>query len=189
MKKSLIVLIVILAIVFIIGGIFVSAYNDMITMAEEVEAQWAVVETRLQRRFDLIPNLVASVEGIMSQEKEVFSSIADARARLAGATTLEERVEASNQLESALGRLLVVMENYPELKSAESVNRLMDELAGTENRISVERDRYNETVRKFNSSIKRFPRNIIAGMMGFEPKVYFEAEAGAERAPKVEFNK
>lgn len=182
-------LIIVLAIVVIIGIMVMSVvgvYNSMVTMSENVDAQWAMVESKLQRRYDLIPNLVNSVKGIMTQEQEVFGNIADARARLAGAATASEEVAASNELEGALSRLLVVMEAYPELRSVESVNNLMDELAGTENRISVERDRYNESVREYNSSIKRFPRNLLAGTMGFDPKLYFEATEGAETAPEVE---
>lgn len=182
-------LVVVIAIVAVLGIMFMSiagVYNSMVTMSENVDAQWAVVESKLQRRYDLIPNLVNSVKGIMTQEKEVFKNIADARAKLAGARTTPEEVTASNELEGALSRLLVVMENYPELRSVESVNNLMDELAGTENRISVERDRYNVAVREYNSSIKRFPRNMIAGSFGFEPKLYFEATEGAETAPKVD---
>jgi len=186
MKKSLIVIVTIVAVIAIIGASLAGTYNSLITKAENVDAQWAVVESKLQRRYDLIPNLVNAVKGIMAQEKEVFKNIADARAKMAGANTIDERVAASNQMESALSRLLVVMENYPQLRSVESVNRLMDELAGTENRISVERDRYNMAVREYNRSIKRFPTNIIANMMGFESKTYFEATPGAEQAPKVD---
>ncbi|KXG74275.1 LemA family protein [Thermotalea metallivorans] len=177
---------IVIAIALVVMSV-TGTYNRLVTKSEEVDAQWAVVESKLQRRFDLIPNLVESVKGIMNQEKEVFGRIADARAKMAGARTTEERVAASNELEGALGRLLVVMENYPQLRSAENVNRLMDELAGTENRISVERDRYNMLVKEYNKTLKTFPRNIIAGMMGFEPKPYFEAAEGAETAPKVKF--
>jgi LemA protein len=123
----------------------------------------------------------------MNQEQEVFGKIADARARMAGAQTTDERVEASNQLEGALGRLLVVMENYPQLRSAENVTRLMDELAGTENRISTERDRYNTVVKEYNEVIGKLPTKMFAGAMGFDKKPYFEATAGAENAPKVQF--
>lgn len=186
MSKALAVVIVIAVIIGILVISSIGAYNSMVTMSEDVDAQWAVVESKLQRRYDLIPNLVNSVKGIMDQEKEVFKNIADARARLAGAGTTEEEVAASNELEGALARLLVVMENYPELRSVESVNNLMDELAGTENRISVERDRYNTVVREYNGSIKRFPRNILAGVFVFQPKLYFEATEGAETAPEVQ---
>lgn len=186
MSKALIVVITLAVIIGIITLSSIGVYNSMVTMSEGVDAQWAVVESKLQRRYDLIPNLVNSVKGIMAQEKEVFKNIADARAKLAGAATTEEEVAASNEIEGALARLLVVMENYPELRSVESVNNLMDELAGTENRISVERDRYNTVVRDYNGSIKRFPRNILAGIFGFQPKSYFEATEGAETAPEVQ---
>ncbi len=188
MSRSLIVIIAIVAVIGLFGMFAMGTYNSMVTMSEEVDAQWAVVESKLQRRYDLIPNLVNSVQGIMDQEQEVFKSIADARAKLAGATTTTEEVAASSELEGALSRLLVVMENYPELRSVESVNNLMDELAGTENRISVERDRYNIAVKQYNSSIKTFPRNMIAASFGFEPKIYFEAVEGAETAPEVNFD-
>lgn len=187
MKGTSKVIIGIVVVVVLFVAFFAGTYNSLISKAEEVDAQWAVVESKLQRRFDLIPNLVESVKGTMKQEQEVFGRIADARAKMAGARTTEEQVAASNELEGALSRLLVVMENYPQLRSAENVNRLMDELAGTENRISVERDRYNALVKEYNRSIKTFPRNIIAGMMGFEEKIYFEAVEGAETAPQVQF--
>lgn len=186
MSRALIIAIIIIAIIGIAAMSFIGVYNSMVTMSENVDAQWAVVESKLQRRYDLIPNLVNSVKGIMTQEQEVFKNIADARAKLAGAATTSEEVTASSELEGALSRLLVVMENYPQLRSVESVNNLMDELAGTENRISVERDRYNISVREYNSSIKRFPRNMLAGMFGFESKPYFEAVEGAETAPEVQ---
>jgi len=187
MKKG--ILGVIIALVVIAGLLvmpLIGSYNNLVTLSENADQQWANVETVLQRRYDLIPNLVESVKGAMAQEQEVFGQIADARAAMAGASTVDEQVEASNQLEGALGRLLVVMENYPELRSNENVTRLMDELAGTENRISVERGRYNEIVADYNRKIKRFPTVIIAGMMGFDERAYFEAADGAETAPKVD---
>ncbi|AOT71295.1 LemA family protein [Geosporobacter ferrireducens] len=187
MKGTLKVIIVIAVILLVLGGLYGSTYNTLVTRSEQVDAQWAIVESSLQRRFDLIPNLVESVKGAMAQEQEVFGRIADARARMAGAGTVDERVAASNELESALGRLLVVMENYPQLQSIGTVNRLMDELAGTENRINVERNRYNEAVRTYNLAIKTFPRNLFAGMMGFETRHYFEAAEGAQEAPRVNF--
>jgi LemA protein len=163
-------------------------YNQLVTKAEGVDNQWAQVETQYQRRFDLIPNLVSSVEGIMEQEQEVFGAIAEARTKYSGATSVDEKAEAASGLESALGRLLVIIENYPELRSSENVMALMDELAGTENRISVERGRYNDLVRDYNVTIKRFPARLIAGMFGFEERAFFEAAEGAEEAPKVEIN-
>lgn len=161
-------------------------YNGFITQNESIDAQWAQVESQYQRRFDLIPNLVASVQGAMQQEQAVFTAIADARTRYAGAGTTEEKAAAATQVESALGRLLVVMENYPQLASIGTVQSLMAELAGTENRVSVERMRYNELVRDYNVSVKTFPGTLIAGMFGFDARTMFEAAAGAETAPKVE---
>ena len=180
--------IIILAILVAIGAIYAwSMYNKMVTASENVDNQWAQVETQYQRRFDLIPNLVESVKGIMEQEKEVFGNIAEARTRYAGATTNNEKAAAAGQVESALARLLVVMENYPELKSAENVQTLMIQLEGTENRISVERKRYNDIARDFNVMIKRIPAKFFAGWYGFEERNYFESVEGAETAPVVEF--
>lgn len=188
MKKGTIVLLVILAIIAIFVFSIFGSYNSLVALDEDVNTQWANVESKLQRRYDLIPNLVESVKGAMKQEQEVFTAIADARARLAGAGSLSERVEASNELEGALSRLLVVVENYPELKSNQNVTALMDELAGTENRISTERDRYNTVVRDYNAKIRSFPTNILAGMFGFNERPYFEATEGAEVAPEVNFD-
>lgn len=188
MKKGGIIIIVILAIICIFVLSTFGSYNSLVSLDESVNTQWANVESKLQRRYDLIPNLVESVKGAMAQEKEIFTAIADARAKMSGAQTTTEKVAASNQLEGALGRLLVVMENYPELKSNQNVTALMDELSGTENRISVERDRYNEVVKNYNSAIRRFPKNIMAGMFGFEKRPYFEATEGADKVPEVKFN-
>ncbi|HLU67875.1 MAG TPA: LemA family protein [Kofleriaceae bacterium] len=178
----------------VIGGIVlilvlfgVSRYNALVTANERVDGAWANVESKLQRRLDLIPNLVETVKGFAAQEKEVFTSIAEARAKLAGAQTPDQEVAAHNELSSALSRLLVVVERYPELKSNQNFIRLQDELAGTENRISVERDRYNEAVTEFNSMIKRFPNNIFAGIAGLDEREQFKAEAAAKEAPKVDF--
>jgi len=188
LKKGLIAVVVILVVIGIVLSMFFGSYNSLVSLDENANTQWANVESKLQRRFDLIPNLVESVKGSMAQEQEIFTAIADARARMAGATSLNEKVDASNQLEGALGRLLVVTENYPELKSNENVTALMDELAGTENRISVERDRYNEVVKEYNQAIRKFPKNIMAGMFGFDKRSYFEATQGADKAPEVKFN-
>ena len=182
---------IIVAIVVIIGASgmwYAKTYNSFVTLGNEVDSQWANVESKLQRRIDLIPNLVNSVKGIMEQEKEVFGNLADARAKLAGAGTINEKVEASTEVEGALSRLLMVMENYPELKSSENVSQLMDELAGTENRISVERDRYNEVVKFYNNKIQRFPSSIIANAKGYEKREFFRAQPGSEVAPTVDFN-
>ena len=164
-----------------------STYNRLVTARENVDNQWAQVETQYQRRLDLIPNLVESVKGIMKQEQAVFNAIADARTRYSGASTVDEKAAAAGQVESALGRLLVIMENYPQLKSAENVQTLMSQLEGTENRVSVERKRFNDMVRDFNLMIKRFPSNVLAGIFGFSERSYFESVSGAENAPKVEF--
>ena len=176
----------ILAVVFVIGAMFFGTYNRLVTKTTAIDGQWAQVETQYQRRFDLIPNLVSSTKGFLEQEKTIFEDIANARTRYAGAPNTEEKAQAASQLESALGRLLVIVENYPNLKSNETVARLMDELAGTENRINVERRRYNELVQDYNVTIKRIPTNFIAGMMGFGDRAYFEAAEGSEQAPKVE---
>jgi LemA protein len=164
-----------------------SVYNRFVVANETVDGQWAQVETQYQRRFDLIPNLVESVKGIFEQEQAVFGDLAEARTRYSGAVTVNEKVAAANQVESALGRLLAIIENYPQLRSAEAVQTLMTQLEGAENRVSVERRRYNETVRDFNVMVKRFPARLFAVLFGFEERVYFEAAEGAELAPQVEF--
>lgn len=176
------------AIVIVLALSLIGFYNRLVTQTQAIENQWAQVETQYQRRFDLIPNLVNSVEGIMAQEQEVFGLIAEARTRYSGAKTVDEKAAAATQVESALGRLLVVLENYPELRSSENVSQLMDELSGTENRIAVERRRYNDFVRVYNTTIKKFPANLIAGTFGFGERAYFEATEGAEQAPQVEIN-
>jgi LemA protein len=169
-------------------GLYVrSTYNGLVERSQAIDAQWAQVETQYQRRFDLIPNLVEATKGIFQQEQEVFGRLADARARYAGATQPNQRAEAATQVESALARLLVVVENYPALRSQENVTQLMDELAGTENRISVERQRYNERVQVYNNTVNRFPSNMIAGWFGYEARAYFQAAPGASVAPKVQF--
>jgi LemA protein len=181
---------IIIGVIAVVLGIFFwTTYNKLITANEQVNNQWAQVESQYQRRFDLIPNLVESVKGVMSQEQKIFGDLAEARTRYSGAATPEQKAEAAGQVESALGRLLVVMENYPQLKSAENVQTLMSQLEGTENRISVERMRYNDTVKSYNLMIKRIPTRWIAGMFGFSERSYFEAEKGAETAPKVDFGK
>jgi LemA protein len=176
-----------LVVAFIIGSMCVGAYNRMVTEREAVDKAWAQVENVLQRRADLIPNLVETVKGYAAHEKEVFESVAAARARLAGATTPEEATAANAGMTSALGRLLAIAENYPQLKANENFIRLQDELAGTENRIATERMRYNEAVRSYNTLIKRFPGNIVAGLFTFGEKDYFEASAESKEVPKVKF--
>lgn len=186
--KWLIPLGIIGVVALVLFGFFGGTYNNLNAKSKQVDGQWAQVEAQYQRRFDLIPNLVETVQGIFNQEQEVFTALADARARYSGAPTPEQRAEAANQVEGALSRLLVIVENYPELRSNESVMRLMDELAGTENRVSVERMRYNDVVRDYNTTVSSFPTNILAGMFGFKERTYFEAQAGAENAPQVDFD-
>lgn len=183
MKKSTIIILAVVAIVLVYGF---TTYNGLVTVNENVDTQWAQVETQYQRRFDLIPNLVESVKGIFNQEKEVFTALADARTKYSGAASVDEKAAAATQVESALARLLVVVENYPQLRSSESVQTLMVQLEGTENRVSVERARFNDSVRAMNLKVKRFPSNIFANIFGFDERAYFEAASGAENAPKVQ---
>ena len=182
-------LIGIIAVVVVAAMMLMGTYNSLVTQSQQIESQWAQVETQYQRRFDLIPNLVAATQGYLKQEQIVFDNIAKARQGYAGAKTADDKAVAAGELESALGRLLVIVENYPQLKSNETVLSLMDELAGTENRISVERKRYNELVQTYNTNIKTFPNVIVANFMGFREKKYFEVTTPeAENAPKVELN-
>jgi len=162
-------------------------YNSMVAMREQIEAALAQVENQLQRRNDLIPNYVETVKGYAKQETTIFTAIADARARIGSAQTVPDKIAANNELSSALARLLVVIENYPELKSSENFMRLQDELAGTENRIATERMRYNEAVRTYNVRIRQFPANLVAASFNFEAAPLFEAPASAKEAPKVKF--
>jgi LemA protein len=171
----------------IAGAMLWGTYNSLVTRSQAIDGQWAQVETQYQRRFDLIPNLVNSVKGIMGQEQTVFGQIADARTKYAGARTTDEKAAAGGEVESALGRLLVIMENYPQLRSIEAVTQLMDELAGTENRISVERGRYNRLVQDYNTAIRRFPTNLLASTFGFDAREYFKSVSGADQVPKVQF--
>ena len=188
MKKVIIVLVVIVFLVLWIGGTFVGHRNEMVRKRETVNAAWAQVDVVLQRRADLIPNLVETVKGFAIHEEKVFGDIAAARAAMSGAKTPQEKIAANGQLDSALSRLLVVVENYPQLRSNENFLRLQDELAGTENRIAVERRRYNETVQDYNTYISLFPSNIVASFSGFTRNdAYFKTEEGARQAPKVNF--
>lgn len=188
MKKGLIVVAVLGAIVLLVAGTVIKVRNGLVVANETITASWAQVENVMQRRADLIPNLVETVKGIAKQEKDVFSAIADARARLAGARSINEKIEANRQIESALARLLVVVENYPQLKSNQNFLQLQDELAGTENRIAVERLRYNEAVKNFNTMVGVFPNNVIAGLFNFQRRDdYFEASESAKAVPKVNF--
>ena len=178
------------AIVLIVGlslvGWVWGTYNNLATQNQIVATSWGDVQTQYQRRFDLIPNLVNATKGILVQEQKVFGAIADARTHYANsAPNSKEQVQATSQLDGALSRLLVVMENYPVLKSNENVKALTDEIAGTENRIAVSRDRYNQQVLTFNTLIVRFPGNLIAGMFGFQQKEFFKADTTAQAAPTV----
>lgn len=192
MKKSNgLALVVIIAIVVIISGWFIGTRNSLVSMREDVDMQLSQVETTLQRRSDLIPNLVETVKGYASHEEEVFTEIADARSRLSGSIEsgdIEAIGEANNELDSALGRLLAISENYPNLQASEQFIALQDELAGTENRISVARQYYNESVRNYNTTVQMFPTSLIAGMNGFYPVPYFEADEGATEVPEVSFD-
>jgi LemA protein len=180
---SLAVLVVVAA---ALGG---CSYNRFTTQEEAIKAAWAEVQNQLQRRSDLIPNLVETVKGFASHEEGIYKDIADARSRLLAAKTPEETIQAANQQTSALGRLLAVVENYPNLKANEQFNRLMDELAGTENRLSVARMRYNERIQEYNAATRRFPGNVTAKMFGFKQYPYFEAPPSATAVPKVDFKK
>ncbi len=179
--------------VLVIGAVAAGAsgcsYNTFTTQEEAIKSQWAQVENQLQRRSDLIPNLVETTKGFAQQEKDVFGAVADARAKMAGATTPGQKIEAANQESSALARLLVVVENYPQLKSNEIFARLSDELANTENRLATERMRYNEKVQEYNTGRKKFPGNITAKMFSFADYPYWEVPKDAKTAPKVNFGK
>lgn len=174
----------ILALLVVLG---VGSYNSLVTKDVAVNSAFAQIDNVLQRRADLIPNLVSTVKGYAAHEQQVFDNLAQARAQYAGARNPSQKIAAAGQMESALARLMVVVENYPTLKANENFARLMDELSGTENRISVERKRYNDSVQDFNTSVLRFPQNIIARLMGFESKKFFEAPEANRVAPKVEF--
>src|SRR5881227_1790592 len=165
------------------------SYNTFVSQEEAIKAQWAQVENQLQRRNDLIPNLVETTKGFAQHEEAVYKDIADARSKLLAAKSPEETIAAANQQTSALGRLLAVVENYPQLKSNEQFNRLMDELAGTENRIAVERMRYNQAVQAYNTARRQFPANLTAKVFGFKDYPFFEAPPEAKQAPKVNFSK
>ena len=188
MGKALIAVVVILVILLVLGGMYVGAKNEMVRKNEAVKSQWSQVDVVLQRRADLVPNLVETVKGIAGQEQAVFGEIARARSALLGSRSPQEKIAANNQLDGALGRLLLVVENYPQLRSNENFLRLQDELAGTENRISVERRRYNEIVQDYNTYIQLFPNSLFAGFAGFSRNdAYFKTDEGARQAPKVNF--
>ena len=188
MSKGLIVMIVLILIALAVFGQYVSVRNTLVTKNEAVKAAWSQVDIVLQRRADLIPNLVETVKGIAKQEQTVFGDIAKARSQLLSAGTPSEKIAANQQLDGALGRLLAIVENYPQLKSNENFLRLQDELAGTENRIAVERKRYNDALQDYNTYIQKFPANIFARWAGFKPnEAYFTATEGSRQVPKVDF--
>lgn len=188
MSKSLPILAVIAVVCLLVGGCGLSGYNNVIGLDEDVTASWAQVETQLQRRFDLIPNLVETVKGTAAQEKEVFIGVAEARNAYAKAGSTNEKVAAASMLERALGRLIAVREAYPELKSNASFMALMDQLEGTENRLTVARGRYNESVQQLNGTVRRFPGSIWASLAGVDQREYFEVDrAEVREAPKVDF--
>lgn len=179
--------IVVIGVALLIAVWVAGKYNAFVALDQKTDTQWAQVENQLERRFDLVPNLVSTVKGITKQELDVFTAIAEARTRYSGAQTTEGRVAAANEYQSALGRLLVITENYPQLRSSESFNALMAELAGTENRIAVERGRFNEVVGEYNVATRRIPGSLIAMIFGFDEKELFKADAAAQTTPVVDF--
>ena len=187
MKKLWIVVGVIALVMLITGGSCIGRYNGLVTAEEDIQEKWSQVENVLQRRADLIPNLVQTVKGFADHESEVFTAVADARSKLLGAKGPVATANANAGMGSALGRLLAISEKYPDLKSNQNFTRLQDELSGTENRIAVERKRYNEAVGTFNKTIRTFPNSMLAGMAGLEKQDYFTADATAKSVPKVEF--
>src|SRR6202022_4245857 len=189
MSKGWIVLIVLVVIVLAVFGQYVAVRNQLVAKDQAVKAAWSQVDIVLQRRADLIPNLVETVKGYAQQEVTVFGDIAKARSALLSAQTPSDKIAANGQLDGAIGRLLLVVENYPQLKSNENFLRLQDELAGTENRIAVERKRYNDTLQDYNTYVQQFPHNIFAAWAGFKPnEAYFTASEGSRQAPKVNFS-
>lgn len=183
MKKTLLIVGVIVVILALYSW---TSYNGLVTIRETATAQWQQVETQYQNRFDLIPGLVAATKGVLTQEQKVFNDIAQARTKYSGAQTVNDKATAATQVESALSRLLVIVENYPVLKSSETVRDLMTQIEGTQNRVTVERMRFNEYVKTYQVAIKRFPRSIVASLFGFEDLNYFEAQSGAEVSPTVD---
>ena len=186
--KALIAIAVLVLILLAIFGSYVSAKNQMVTKNEAVKSTWSQVDVVLQRRADLIPNLVETVKGIAGQEQTVFGEIAKARSALLSASSPADKIAANRQLDVGLGRLLAIAENYPQLRSSENFLKLQDELAGTENRIAVERMRFNESVQQYDTAIRKFPTMLWAGVANFHPKPYFQAATGAETPPKVNFD-
>jgi len=186
-KTLLIVLGVIVVLVIAFYSFFAGTYNRFVKMDVGIKAAWSQVENQLQRRYDLIPNLVETVKGYAKQEKDVLVEVTNARAKVGGAGNVPDKITANNELSSALSRLMVVVERYPDLKSNQNFMKLQDELAGTENRIAVERMRYNEAVKVYNEAIRSFPANMLAAMYGFKEAAFFEAPKDAKTAPQVKF--
>lgn len=195
-RKMIVVVGIIVLLIVFVGGCSVSSYNKMVTMEEGVSNAWANVETQYQRRADLIPNLVSTVKGYASHERETLEGVVAARSKATQMTVdadnltpekLQQYQAAQGEVSSALGRLLAISENYPDLKASEQFQELQTQLEGTENRISTERRKFNDAAKKYNAYIRKFPYNIFAGMFGFDKKAYFEAAEGSEAAPKVEF--
>lgn len=187
MRKLLIPIIIVIALIVVVAAMLIPSYNGFVQLEEDVNQSYAQIENQLQRRLDLIPNLVETVKGFADQEQGVIDSVTEARSNLAGAEGVSEQAEADAELSGALSRLLVVVENYPEIRSSENFQQLSDELAGTENRIAVARQDYNGTVSEFNRKARSFPGNMIAGIFGFDEKEYFEADPDASEAPEVDF--
>ncbi len=191
MERKRVVLLVLVGVVLLVGlggyRLFVSTYNTLVGMDQAIKGQMAEIDNQLQRRADLIPNLVETVKGYAAHERQILEALANARARLAGARDVQGRLEANAELSSVLSRLLVIVENYPNLKADATFARLMDELAGTENRIAVARRRYNQAVQEFNTAVNQFPNRLLAGLYGFAERPFFEAPADAKIPPKVKF--
>ncbi|WP_412519659.1 LemA family protein [Staphylococcus simulans] len=187
MKKILTPLIIIGIVIVVIGVTMIAPYNKLVGMDEDTNTALSNIDNQLQRRVDLIPNLVNTVKGYAKHEEDVFKQVSDARSKLAGASTPKEKAEANGEVNSALSRLLAISENYPDLKADKQFTGLRDELAGTENRIAVARNDYNTSVNKYNQAIRHFPTTIVAKLFGFDKKEYFKAESGADKAPKVDF--
>jgi LemA protein len=188
MSKGLKTFLIVIAAIVIILFPLISSYNKMVSLEQNVNQSSSNIDTQLQRRSDLIPNLIATVKGYAAQEKDIFTALADARARLAGAQTIPERANADSQLSSQLSRLLVVVENYPNLKSDQNFRDLSVSLEGTENRINIARQDYNNAVGEYNSTTRKFPNSIIAGIFRFDQKPYYKAAEGAKEVPKVDFS-
>ena len=188
-KKKTLIIVLVVALILVVAfySFFAGNYNKFVKMDVAIKAAWAQVENQLQRRYDLIPNLVETVKGYAKQEKDVLVEVTNARAKVGGAGTIPDKIAANNQLSGALSRLLLVVEKYPDLKSNQNFLKLQDELAGTENRIAVERMRYNETVQVYNEAIKSFPANLLASMYGFKEAAFFKVDEVAKAAPKVKF--